>query len=912
MMNYEMIYQQVKLMLRQETVRTREQIKNKAEMVLNMYRMSNTPVDVNIDELIRELESEYSIWNANHTELTNNEGHEPWLDNKKSQLSWGFWKRYETYLEQDKKMPTDTVLKVHDLTDSILGKLEDPKRIGPWDRRGMVVGQVQSGKTSNYTGLICKAADAGYKLIIVLAGLHKSLRSQTQYRLDEGFLGRDTQRERIFSMDSHRLGAGTIPSKEPLIAHSMTSSADNGDFKNNQVGGTTLGGDPVLVVVKKHKTILKNLLNWILSVRGEKHPETGKRIIRGIPLLLIDDEADNASVNTKNEDEDASAINASIRKILNSFEQRAYVGYTATPFANIFIYPNAEDEELGPDLFPKSFIINIPAPSNYIGPAQVFGLEEDTSLGINSVEGLPIIHTINDYESIIPNSHKGTLQIEELPESLHHAVKSFILSCAARLARGQESQHNSMLIHVTRFINVQNQIEELVKKELLLLQRRIENGDGKSKHRIMDELQTMWEAEYIPRTRKVAARLKDSSITELTWDDMKEYIYPAVMKIQVKRINGSAKDILDYVDHKNGLSVIAVGGDKLSRGLTLEGLTVSYYLRGSRMYDTLMQMGRWFGYRPGYVDLCRLYTSADLIEWYKHIASASEELRLDFEYMASSGRTPNDFGLKVRTHPAGMIVTGASKMKHGTTMEVTFADTLAETTVFHKNDTAIIEKNYLATEQFIRSLGAWERDKSSNYKWEGKDVSLVLDFLNSFVGHPDSRRSNPKKLKEYIEKQQEVQELTKWTVIIKSTQQGTPGELAGLPLGLTDRANDHGDKVDKTDQYKMIRNHLISPLDEGLDLNDEEMELALERTKEDRLKNGKQGEPTIPGGHFIRNIRNPEYGLLILYPLNPKNNISEQNLPYIGFAISFPGSDNAKAVEYLVNNIYWGEEFEEE
>lgn len=618
-------------------------------------------------------------------------------------------------------------------------------------------------------------------------------------------------------------------------------------------------------------------------------------------------------MNTKKDDENASAINASIRKILHSFEQKAYIGYTATPYANIFIYPNTDDEELGPDLFPKSFIINIPAPSNYIGPAQVFGLDEDASLGIKHVDALPIVRTIQDYHKFIPNSHKGTLSIEELPESLYHAIKVFILSCAARLTRGQENQHNSMLVHVTRFINVQNQVEELVRREFLLLQRRIENGDEKSRYNIMDELQQIWETEFIPTTKKVALQLKDESITSLSWNRVKEQIYPAVMKIQVRRINGSAKDILDYVDHKNGLSVIAVGGDKLSRGLTLEGLTVSYYLRGSRMYDTLMQMGRWFGYRPGYIDLCRIYTSSELIKWYKHISSATEELRLDFEYMASSGRTPNDFGLKVRTHPAGMIVTGASKMKNGTPMQVTFADTLAETTVFHKNDTTIIEKNYIVTEQFIKSLGVWKLDRSKNYKWEGKEVTLVLDFLNSYIGHPDSRRSNPKKLKEYIEKQQEVQELSEWTIILKSTQKGAPHELAGISLGLTDRDNDLNDNTNKTDIYKMIRNHLISPLDECLDLEKEDIDVALEKTKEDRIKNGKKGEPTNPGGHYIRNMRKPEKGLLIIYPINPSfNNISDSKIPYIGFAISFPGSEKAKSVEYLVNNVYWEEEFEEE
>lgn len=204
-------------------------------------------------------------------------------------------------------------------------------------------------------------------------------------------------------------------------------------------------------------------------------------------------------------------------------------------------------------------------------------------------------------------------------------------------------------------------------------------------------------------------------------------------------------------------------------------------------------------------------------------------------------------------------------------------------------------------------------DRSKNYKWEGKEVTLVLDFLNSYIGHPDSRRSNPKKLKEYIEKQQEVQELSEWTIILKSTQKGAPHELAGISLGLTDRDNDLNDNTNKTDIYKMIRNHLISPLDECLDLEKEDIDVALEKTKEDRIKNGKKGEPTNPGGHYIRNMRKPEKGLLIIYPINPSfNNISDSKIPYIGFAISFPGSEKAKSVEYLVNNVYWEEEFEEE
>lgn len=905
-----MIYQQVKLMLKHENIRSKEMILEKINMVLSMYNTNNLIVDINIENLVRELESEYSVWNENASELVNNEDHLPWLNDKKDILRNGFWTRYETYLEQDKKMAIDTVMKLDDLTNSILDKLEDPYRAGTWDRRGMVVGQVQSGKTSNYTGLICKAADSGYKLIIVLAGIHKSLRSQTQYRIDEGFLGRDTQRERIFSQDNHRLGAGAISSKKPLVAHSMTSSADNGDFNSNQTGGTALGGDPVIVIVKKNKTVLKNLLKWILSVQGEKNPGTGKKIVRNIPLLLIDDEADHASININ--DEKASAINSGIRDILNSFDKKAYVGYTATPFANIFIQPDVNDSNFGPDLFPKSFIINIPAPSNYIGPAQVFGLKENVALGIEKVNELPIIREIDnqEYQSCIPDSHKADLNIEELPDSLYTAIKSFVLSCAARLARGQENQHNSMLIHVTRFIKVQNQIEEKVKKEVLLMRKNIEKG---SQSEVMNELQHIWNNDFIPTTKKIIKEVEDSKLELLSWENVKKYIYQAILKIQIKRINGSAKDVLDYIDHKSGLSVIAIGGDKLSRGLTLEGLTISYYLRGSRMYDTLMQMGRWFGYRPGYVDLCRLYTSTELIKWYKHIAEASEELRLDFEYMAASGRTPSDFGLKVRTHPTGMIVTGANKMKNGTKMKVSFADTLAETTVFHKHDNSVIENNFNTTEQFIRKLKNMKIGRSNNYIWQGVDAIKILDFLSEFTGHPNSRRSNPQKLKEYIENQQTVRELTEWTVVLKNTKDGNEIEIGDISVKLSERSDDNKELENKQNEYKMIRNHIITPLDEGLDLSEKQMEEALIKTREDSEAKKKKKIPNTAGGHFIRNIRNPKNGLIIIYLLDYQYIHSEgQAYPYVGFAISFPGSFNSQPIEYVVNNIYWEEEFAEE
>ncbi|EDW4537552.1 Z1 domain-containing protein, partial [Salmonella enterica subsp. enterica] len=246
--------------------------------------------------------------------------------------------------------------------------------------------------------------------------------------------------------------------------------------------------------------------------------------------------------------------------------------------------------------------------------------------------GLPIVIEVSDYEPHIPDGHKKNYLVKSLPPTLKKAIKVFVVSCAARMARGHITDHKSMLIHVTRFTAVQGLIKDLVLEEVTRLQNLLEFGSGNSSNPIIDELKRLWENDFINVTDDIQSMVDDPRITSLRWEQVENHLYDAAAKIQIKAINGSAKDVLDYRDHPNGMSVIAIGGDKLSRGITLEGLSVSYYLRASKMYDTLMQMGRWFGYRPGYLDLCRLYTSEELISWYKHIAMANEELRKEFDY----------------------------------------------------------------------------------------------------------------------------------------------------------------------------------------------------------------------------------------------------------------------------------------
>ncbi len=311
-------------------------------------------------------------------------------------------------------------------------------------------------------------------------------------------------------------------------------------------------------------------------------------------------------------------INGRIRELLNTFEQRVYVGYTATPFANIFIFPDQETDEHGRDLFPRDFLVNLPVPSNHVGPTKVFGLPEDPDDDEEQRDPLPLVRIVDDHHEHIPDRHLAGHRVDALPGSLHEALRAFILTCAARSARGGGVHHNSMLIHVTRFVGVQSSIADLVRDELRDLQNRIRYGDGDSAVTIMDELRTLWSNDFASTSSEMRERYPDLTrgCGDLSWEEVRPRLVDSSQRIQVRVINGSAREALDYWDHPDGMSVIAIGGDKLSRGLTLEGLSVSYYLRTSRMYDTLLQMGRWFGYRPGYVDLCRLYTSEELRDSY--------------------------------------------------------------------------------------------------------------------------------------------------------------------------------------------------------------------------------------------------------------------------------------------------------
>jgi hypothetical protein len=880
--------------------------------------------------LRRKLEELVTVFVPGETVLEDNTGHVPWLPEERASVEWEFWERYRRLLLA-RRLPLPAIRRLGEITDDVLGRLESPRRKGAWDRRGMVVGQVQSGKTANYVGLICKAADAGYRVIVVLAGMHDSLRGQTQRRIDEGFLGFDSRTTLAFndSERSGRIGAGALVETAKLIpVFSYTSSLTGGDFNRNTASrvAAQVGSDPVVLVVKKNKTILENLIAWTTST-AIRDPHTGRRVVSGQPLLVIDDEADNASVNTKDieretdasgrllKESDPTTINRLIRELLNTFEQSAYVGYTATPFANIFIWEDEQHGTYGEDLFPRSFIVRLPTPSNYVGPAKVFGVAPAGSTDEPDPPALPIIRNVDDYEDFIPDKHKKDLDVGSLPPSLREALNSFVLACAARRARGQTAVDNSMLIHVTRFVDVQAQVVDMVGGELEEMQRRIRLGEGASTSTLLLRLQVLWEEDFEPTAGAFA---EDERGRQLVWAEVEPHLLEAVSRIEVMRINGTSADALTYTEHPDGLSVIAVGGDKLSRGLTLEGLTVSYYLRASRMYDTLMQMGRWFGYRPGYLDLCRLYTTSELEDWYRDITIANEELLEEFDAMAAARGTPHDYGLRVRKHPAGLLITARAKMRHGRELELDFSDTGIPTNSFSL-DPGEHRANLRLVEAFVEDqrrggclLEEGEITRGT-YMFQRVPGAEVAGFLEAFRTSRRARRANGQILARYISAAIAHGELTSWTVALLNNRGGERRKIAGLDVGMLERApkKDRRSGLIATDAYTI--GQILSPPDEWLDLGEAELRAARADTRK-RFEAGeirtRSGRAPELDGTGARRARPTSRGLLLLYPLDPaapreKGLELELEEPLMGYYVSFPFSKNSRPVKYHVNNVFW-------
>lgn len=849
-------------------------------------------------KIVKNLETKLVTTMSEGTSLVDQRTkHDDTWHEKREDISWDYWKDYEQQLIAENWGP-HVVSTMGDVTGKILGLLKNPEDVGDWKRRGLIIGHVQSGKTANYIGLISKAADAGYKFIIVIAGIHNNLRTQTQQRVDEGFVGRSSDPNRR----GKPLGVGILhPNRRFPVTLTTTDKDFDKRFASQMGGDLQVYKQPVIVVIKKNVSTLRSLYAWLKELNTRE--SVGK--IDNIPMLMIDDEADNASINTNREDLDPTATNRELRNILSLFRKSCYVGYTATPFANIFINPDTDKEMLDDlDLFPRDFIYCLDAPTNYFGPQKVFVDEESSPA---------ILRTIDDAEDIIPLKHKKDHTVSDLPISLKKAIHAFIVGKAIRIVREHRNKHASMMVNASRFVDVQRQLRERISLYLKVMKNAVMCNyalpEGKAlKDPHMQTLREIYDEEF-----------SDGSET---WQDIQKALYEAVDAIKIFVVNSKSDEALDYLraeENGESLTALAIGGLSLSRGLTLEGLMVSYMYRNTKMYDTLMQMGRWFGYRAGYEDLCRVWLPSESQGWYSHIADATEELRQQIKQMRRDRLSPIDFGLYVRAHPDSLLVTALNKMRDAERMpfKINLSGTLTETFIV-PSDSGIVSENQELMKKLFADLRqqypAQQKPVGNSYFWEAVDWELAEKFLMEFKFHRQIQDKKTTAL-DYLRKVSDKYPAVDIAFISleRPKPSTTDFRISGMDvMYCQERAVGASTKggirepLEENGYYITNKQRVASRGAESIGLDDALRKKAEESAEEDGMN--------IADKYYRQMRPRP---LLMLHVVKLVHKIKEPNREELlldqvpAMSISFPGGDYSITVDYVVNKV-WVKQLQEE
>lgn len=819
--------------------------------------------------IVRELEGAFVIRQRRGAFIVLD--HQPWLAERRPDIDFYYWTRLRRFHLEGGNLPAHVLATLDHDTDQVLDQCGNPLLPSAGARRGMVMGHVQSGKTTNYSALICKAADAGYKVIVLLAGITNSLRAQTQERLDETFIGRKS----VFGpVAQESLPIQNYAAVRRIPSYGTTRDSDFVSGREGMFFSLSGHSEPIIFITKKNKGVLERLRDWLLDQDDAAE----------FPMLLIDDEADNASINTAKDPKRTTAINKVIREILHLFPRSAYVGYTATPFANIFIDPETPAEMETDDLFPRNFIKALDPPTNYVGSRRVFWEHGDLR---------PVmVETVKDFRDTLPLAHKSEHPLERLPESLLHAIRVYCLTRAIRILRGQGRQHCSMMINVSRFNNVQEKVHGLVYAYLTKVRDAITVHaglpPGQSQDATMAALRASFEREYHE--------------LEVGFDDLLPVLLEAVASVQTLTVNMRGGR-LDYsANRARGLHVIAIGGLALSRGLTLEGLTVSYILRNTAASDTLMQMARWFGYRPGYEDICRLYLPRMSLDYYEDVDEATEELRNEIKRMETLGQTPAEFGLKVRQSPLAIRVTAANKMRSASRITIA-QDYSARHVEGHAlpNSNAANEENLAAVGRLLSGLGAPDEREPGHLLWKSRPGVGILDLLRSFHFsgiHPDlGRISDSSLVADYVADRIRG-ELREWDVAVPQLQRGDPRPVAGLEI--RPRVRRRGLVKQGTYRVNGQKNRVADPTDARIGMSNAEQIRASEDAaagllSAERAACAARARPLLLVHFFDAVLADDDASDA---PLDIAN-------PVVTLSVALPGTAQpAKARTYQVNAVY--------
>ena len=849
-----------------------------------------------------------------------------------------YWKHYRRYLSDKSSIDENSIKLLDEKTlPDIMNCLGNPnddlesQRV----RRGLIIGDVQSGKTATYSGLICKAADAGYKVVILLAGITENLRKQTQERIDAGIVGvtlKKVGKQEVLE----KVGVGEYHAP---IATSFTSSLKDFTSNSSNIAASLQSQNSLVVfVIKKNVSVLKRLHKWLKDLNVDH--QTG---LINEPMLLIDDEADNASVNTRKDETDPTQTNKLIRKICYLFKNSTYVGFTATPFANVFIDPDSVDAMKKADLFPEHFIYALPTPTSYIGAQRIFYPEGDCYHNlryINDIEEPD--YTSDEYKDAVKNDveslNEGPFYFRhtkdwdgEYPESLRESILSFFLANVIRDLRGNKSAPRSMLINMSRFVKMHRRIADHVTEIRNAVYADIDynfsDDDNKNMRLpLYQELKRVWEKHY-------------SHVTDITFDRVikKENLTAAISPIQVMVVNGGkSSGKLDYSANKS-LRVIAVGGIALSRGLTLEGLLTSYFYRNTATFDVLMQMGRWFGYRFGYEDIFQIWTSASSAEWYAEIARASEELKNDIKTMFEQHLTPKDFGLRVRNNCEELQITAANKMRasfdldkpfsyYGGIYETPYVSLNTEQNTGNLNAVKWLSNYLFAAGCNFRfaNIGKFEDSEINNPAigasryFENIPKRVVIDFLSKIKCSLVNTHFNVENLTDFITSP-DTDGVDKWDVVFVGGESAKHYDIHGL----------ENIKLSKRTIYcenkRVIqitsRRRVLSAGGGLLTLTKEQQAEAQKAQREAWVVSGvSEADATtrsIPARAYFERLphRKPMLAIILIDPQTDldadteklkefRENLGEE--PIVAFAVGFPGvHDNGKSRRYKVNKIFY-------
>lgn len=849
-------------------------------------------ININDEEIAELIDDQYLVVNART--VIYEEDYQPWLNSVRSTISFDFYDRYERYLKTGKKWDRDALISIGTTTDLILDHMKNPKA-GYFTCKGLVMGDIQSGKTANYAALINKSLDVGYKLIIVLAGTTNDLRKQTQLRLDLEVLGYETREDATHGAPK---GVSMISGNKKLLVDCLTYNDNKGDFKGTKASIALFQNmTPMIAVVKKNTTVLKHLLKFLSSSPISCY--TNEKL--DVPILIIDDEVDQASVNTKDSDDvdDASKINAGIRKIIDKCNRCSYVGYTATPFANIFINPFVSEGQLD-DLFPKNFIICLPTPKGYSGIDEYFSIsdEEDTEISYD------LCRFINDFDDFFyerPKKLTATTSVDKLAQSLIEAIYNFVIAASIKKSRGIKG-HNSMLINIASVKWPATTLKDLVEDKVkdLYYEYKYENVEDKYKQ--------FWEKNIKPISEK---RLGKDFLDK--WENIEPEIlntFSNILNDSIKLLNGDSKDVIDYEATPTGDWII-IGGNKLSRGLTLEGLIISYFYRQSKQYDTLLQMGRWFGYRKGWLDLCRIYADDSVARNFTNIGLAIHELKRDIVEMNeyAENKTPLQFGLKIRTSPK-LIPTAKNKMKASDKVFISYAGHPTQTLTFDPKDT---DYNYNLADNFLKSLGNGTVLNNGKVVFMDVPSNKVIEFLNKYhEAKTETGTVDVTNWVNYIYKCNQNGMMKKWRIVLSSLKKGEGKEtnIGGYHIIKASRKDREATEQQRPKLLKLKVN--MNPTD----FRDAFYDVPDMKDVKTYSNNEEEIDKYFTDEMGILSIQVTDIHYKV--PFQFKNNkqhykigrIIEDGEDIVGLSVWFPKSkNNSVAIEYYVNSVWKSEEY---